>query len=173
MESNSLRNKSNALSRRRIARAAWLAVFAFVPSGNAMLFSQTASGVPAATGSCTLIVHVTGVRNQKGVIGGALFTSSDGWPEDESKAFAHGPFPITGKTATLTFKHLPSGRYGVVVLHDENSNKKLDRNFLGIPKEGFGFANNPRVLLSAPSIDKAWVDVSCPATETTIALIYK
>lgn len=125
------------------------------------------------TGSCTLIVHVTGVRNQKGVVGGALFTSGNGWPEDETKSFAHGPFPITGSTATLTFRHLPARRYGVVVLHDENSNKKLDRNFFGVPKEGFGFANNPRVLLSAPSIDKAWVNVTCPVTETTIKLIYK
>ena len=43
----------------------------------------------------------------------------------------------------------------------------------GIPKEGFGFTNNPHVLLSAPSFDTAAITVSCPTTETTIHLIYK
>ena len=26
--------------------------------------------------------------------------------------------------------------------HDENSNEELDTNFIGIPKEGFGFSND-------------------------------
>jgi len=143
-------------------------------SATAPGFAQSqALGPLAAGGECTLTVHVTGVRNHRGVVGGAVFASSAGWPEDETKAVAHAPFPIEGSTATLTFPHLAPGRYGVVVLHDENSNKKLDRNFLGIPKEGFGFGNNPRVLLSAPPFDRAAIDVRCPSTETEIALIYK
>jgi uncharacterized protein (DUF2141 family) len=68
---------------------------------------------------------------------------------------------------------VPPGRYGVVVIHDENSNMKLDRNFFGIPKEGFGFANNPRVVLSAPSFQAGSVAVKFPTTEIAIRLIYK
>jgi uncharacterized protein (DUF2141 family) len=43
----------------------------------------------------------------------------------------------------------------------------------GIPKEGFGFANNPHVALSAPAFKVALVHVLCPATETAIHLQYK
>jgi uncharacterized protein (DUF2141 family) len=50
---------------------------------------------------------------------------------------------------------------------------KLDRNFFGIPKEGFGFSNNPRVVFVAPSFQAAVVAVSCPATQLDIRLIYK
>jgi uncharacterized protein (DUF2141 family) len=60
-----------------------------------------------------------------------------------------------------------------VVLHDENENKKLDRNLLQVPKEGFGFANNPHVFLAAPPIEKATIPVTCPSTTTEVRLIYK
>lgn len=81
--------------------------------------------------------------------------------------------PITGNDAVLQFEHVPPGRYAIAVLHDENSNHRLDRNFFGVPKEGFGFANNPHVALSAPSWRAASVEVTCPATTVNIQLIYK
>jgi len=121
---------------------------------------------------CTLRIHVTGFRNDKGKAGGVIFASPAGWPEDRSKAVAHGGFDIHNEQVTEEFE-VPPGRYGIAVIHDENANQKLDRNFLGIPKEGFGFANNPRVLLSAPSFQAASAEVSCPATEIQIRLIYK
>lgn len=83
-----------------------------------------------------------------------------------------GGFPIANKQAQEIFQ-VPPGRYGVVVIHDENSNMKLDRNFFGVPKEGFGFSNNPRVVVSAPSFQAASVAVRCPSTQVDIRLIYK
>ncbi|HTW47215.1 MAG TPA: DUF2141 domain-containing protein [Acidobacteriaceae bacterium] len=121
---------------------------------------------------CTLRIHVTGFRNNKGDAGGTVFASANGWPEQNSKSVVHGPFPIANQQATEEF-HLPAGKYAVAVIHDENMNHKLDRNFLGIPKEGFGFANNPKVGLSAPSFETAVTQVSCPVTEIEIRLIYK
>jgi uncharacterized protein (DUF2141 family) len=121
---------------------------------------------------CTLRIHVTGFRNNKGDAGGTVFASADGWPEQNSKSVVHGPFLIANQQATEEF-HLPAGKYAVAVIHDENMNHKLDRNFLGIPKEGFGFANNPKVALSAPSFETAATQVSCPVTEIEIRLIYK
>lgn len=128
---------------------------------------------PAAAGNCSLVIHVTGFRNTKGLLGAELFTSSAGWPEDVSKSFRHNHFPIQGDHATARFDHIPPGKYGVVVLHDENENRKLDRNIFMVPKEGFGFANNPHVLLIAPPIEKATIPVTCPVTTTDIRLIYK
>lgn len=121
---------------------------------------------------CTLRIHVTGFRNNKGDAGGTVFASADGWPEQNNKSVVHGPFPIVNNQATEEF-HLPAGKYAVAVIHDENMNHKLDKNFLGIPREGFGFANNPKVLMSAPSFQAAATQVSCPVTEIEIRLIYK
>lgn len=144
--------------------------FAGCVLGAAMaLMVHTAAAQPA---TCSLTIHVDGFRNQKGDLGVSLFNSPEGWPEQNDKSFRHRPFPFSGNQTTVTLD-VPPGRYGVVVLHDENSNHKLDRNFLGIPKEGFGFSNNPKVYLSAPGFDAAAMQVVCPTTETYIHLIYK
>jgi len=128
--------------------------------------------VAAGKTLCTLQLHVTGFRDNKGTAGGLVFASSNGWPEDRNQSIVQGGFPIAAREATETFR-VPPGRYAAVVIHDENSNMKLDRNFFGIPKEGFGFSNNPRVAFSAPSFQAAAVAVSCPVTQLEIRLIYK
>ena len=123
---------------------------------------------------CTLRIHVDGLRNSTGVVGAVIFASPDGWPEDTSRSVHHWPTPIPpGAREATAVWNLPPGNYGVAVIHDENKNKKLDRNFLGIPKEGFGFANNPHVGLSAPPFSAAIVHVTCPVTEINIHLQYK
>ncbi len=131
-----------------------------------------AIGQTPAADSCKLVVHIDGFRNQKGDAGVTIFSSPDGWPENNQKAFLHGGHPFTGDRTTVELQ-LPAGRYAVAALHDENSNHKLDRNMIGWPKEGFGFSNNPKVGLTAPSFDSAAIQVTCPVTETTIHLIYK
>ncbi len=133
----------------------------------------SALAADAGTGNCSLTIHVSGFRNTTGDLGVALFRTPDGWPENVDKSYRHGPFPIEGDHGTARFDHLPPGRYGVVVLHDENGNKKLDRNFLLVPKEGFGFANNPRIALVAPGFEKATIPVTCPSTSIDVRLIYK
>jgi uncharacterized protein (DUF2141 family) len=128
---------------------------------------------PARSQSCSLTLHVDGFRNQKGVIGCAVFKNSKGWPEQDDDAFTRAAIPITSGTAVLSFQHVPAGRYGIACLHDENANHHLDRNFFRIPKEGFGFANNPRVVFAPPSWREASVEVACPSTRVDIHLIYK
>ena len=142
----------------------------FLVARPTLAHQSTPAAAPTLT--CNLVVHIDGFRNQKGDAGLSIFNSPDGWPEDNDKAFTHGPHPFSGTRTTITLQ-VPPGRYALAALHDENSNHKLDRNFFGIPKEGFGFSNNPHVLLTAPSFNTAAMQVTCPTTETTIHLIYK
>jgi len=132
------------------------------------------TGLPtlSQTTPCAVTIHVEGFRNQKGDLGMTVFKSADGWPEDNTKALQHGGYPFSGDKASVKLD-LPAGRYAFAVIHDENSNHKLDRNFVGFPKEGFGFSNNPKVYLTAPGFSAAAAEVTCPATDITIHLIYK
>lgn len=133
--------------------------------------AQSAASSPS---TCALRIHVDGFRNTRGNLGTTVFASPGGWPEDNARSFRHGPAPIDPATRTaVAVWDLPPGNYAVAAIHDENSNHKLDRSILGIPKEGFGFANNPHVVLTAPSFQAALVHVACPATDITIHLIYK
>lgn len=124
---------------------------------------------------CTLYIHLDGLRNSKGNVATIIFATSDGWPENASKAFRAGvaAIPAGQRQTTVAWENVPAGEYGVAAIHDENRNNKLDRNFLGIPKEGFGFANNPRVLMGPAPFEQSLVHVTCPVTETTIHMQYK
>lgn len=157
------------LSRARsfAALIALIIVAGLCPAG--FCFAQTSKQ------ACTLRIHVDGLRNHKGVVGAVVFTSAAGWPEDVTKSYRNQAAPIDAATRSVTvvIEDLPPGDYGIVVLHDENENMKLDRNIFGFPKEGFGFANNPHVGLRAPPFTSAVMHVACPTTDTTIHVIYK
>ena len=47
---------------------------------------------------------------------------------------------------------LEPGKYGISLMDDENFNGKMDFNFIGIPKEGFGFSNYYHSGLSKPKL---------------------
>lgn len=132
------------------------------------VYSAPAPGEPL----CALHLHITGFRNNVGTAGGLVFATPAGWPGNVAKTIVHGGVPIDDRQAELTFQ-VPPGRYAAVVIHDENSNMKLDRNLFGVPKEGFGFSNNRGVVFSAPSFQSAEAAVACPATNLEIKLIYK
>lgn len=146
--------------------------------GRSIVAMSIAALLPAfadAQTGCTLRIHVDGLRNNKGNIGTVVYKSADGWPDDNAKAYRIGPTPIAadGHSGTAVWENLPEGDYGVSAIHDENSNNKLDKNFLGIPKEGFGFANNPKIGWGPAPFKAALVHVGCPETEIEIHMIYK
>ena len=67
---------------------------------------------------------------------------------------------VVQKIDTLPFStkisNLQPGIYAVKFFHDSNSNGKLDMNWMGIPKEGFGFSNNAYGMFM-PKNFKEWL----------------
>jgi uncharacterized protein (DUF2141 family) len=162
-------------SRKCVPATAALTVCLLASQSLSSLAQTAPSTNQTVSSGCTLRVHVDGFRNARGNLGTILFTSPAGWPENKAKAFRAGPAPIdkTSRIAVAVWPNLPPGNYAVAAIHDENSNARLDRSFLGIPREGFGFANNPHVGLSAPPFRAAIVRVACPTTDIAIHLQYK
>lgn len=52
----------------------------------------------------------------------------------------------------IIIKDLKPDSYSFKYFHDENMNKEMDTNFIGIPKEGFGFSNNAKAKFGAPDL---------------------
>lgn len=102
-----------------------------------------------------LSVTVTGLRNNKGYVLVSLFSSSAGFPDKPEKAVRRAKITISNKTSVCSFSGLPAGTYAVAILHDENGDQKMNTNFFGIPKEGYGFSNNVMGSLGPPSYRKA------------------
>jgi uncharacterized protein (DUF2141 family) len=102
-----------------------------------------------------LTIYVDGVRNNVGTIGMLVFNSPDGWPDTLNKAIRGTKVPAVQGSTVIRLNNLPEADYGVLVIHDENGNDKLDRDWKGIPREQWGMSNNPRVLFSAPTFQQA------------------
>ena len=122
-----------------------------------------------------LTVEVTGLRSTKGSVVFSLFAGPDGFPDQGEKTVASGQSPIMAdKTALFIFPKLAPSLYAVTLFHDENTNGKLDTKTFGIPKEGFGFSNNPKIRIGPPRFkDTAFVITGAGNERTiTVALVH-
>jgi len=135
-----------------------------------MRFSLTCFLVLVATSAVAqLEIIVKNIKNDKGDVRVGLFKDKESF----LKNAAYGKVVKSTKgELKVIFDNLPDGTYGISVIHDENSNEKLDTNMIGIPKEGFGFGNNSMGTFGPPSFEKASVAVEPGKTSTSISLKY-
>ena len=59
----------------------------------------------------------------------------------------------------VVFSDIPHGKYSIRLYHDINGNKILDKNIFGVPKDPYGYSNNARAKLSAPSWEDAMFEL--------------
>lgn len=86
------------------------------------------------------------------------------------KGFKSMISPIENKSCTITFKNVPNGIYAISFFHDENENKKMDTNFLGIPKEDYGCSNNAKGFMGPPKWEDAKFEINNESITQTITL---
>lgn len=85
---------------------------------------------------------ISGVRNDKGFIRGAAFAKNDGaFPDDPKRAYALAESKAQRGTVELLFKDINLSPCAFSFFHDEKDIKTLEKNFLGIPKQGIGVSN--------------------------------
>ena len=128
-------------------------IVVFVLSVFLPVFAQT------STKDFTLSIVVEGMSSDEGNLGVLVFNNAKGWPEDRQVALRDIAVPAQKGTQVLKVPDLPPGKYAVALIHDLNKNHKLDKNFLGVPKEQWGMSNNPHATIKAPPIEKAMFPV--------------
>jgi uncharacterized protein (DUF2141 family) len=99
----------------------------------------------------TLTVVIRNIRNDKGTVAAALYQSDE---EFMKKTWQTRSAPSRKGEVQLVFENIPAGEYAISVMHDVNKNGELDKNALGIPKEGFGFSNDAAGTFGPPGFDK-------------------
>jgi uncharacterized protein (DUF2141 family) len=122
--------------------------------------SIAALGSQAQSKNTTIQVDVEKIKNSTGMMACALFNAADGFPDVQAKSFQYVYVPINSGVASCEFKDVAAGTYAVSVFHDENDNKKLDKNFVGMPLEGYGVSNNIRHMMSAPGFKESSFQVN-------------
>lgn len=118
---------------------------------------------------CTLTVKINGISDINGNIRIGLYNNAEKFPDvgGEYKVYK---FNVTATAMTYSIS-LPQGTYALALFHDENSDGECNTNWLGIPTEGYGFSNNVKPVISAPSFDDVKITVNKNMT-ISIDLIY-
>lgn len=102
-----------------------------------------------------LHLKITNLRNNQGKVRICLYQSGDGFPSRPEKAYRIARADIQQGSSEATFTDLPLGEYAVALIHDENDNQKMDSNFVGIPREGYGTSNNAGATFGPPKFKDA------------------
>jgi uncharacterized protein (DUF2141 family) len=101
----------------------------------------------------SVLIEVSGFKNTRGTLNCRLFTKAADFPDGDGIVTLR--VPITGSNTSCSFSIVEPGTYAIAVVHDENGNGKLDKNFVGVPSEGYGVSNNKTYALSAPKWDES------------------
>ena len=103
--------------------------------------------------AANLTVTVEQVRNSKGEIRFSIFNLPSQFPQGDE--LDSKDVPARPGFVTVQFYNLIPGAYAVAIHHDENSDGEMNTNFIGLPKEGYGFSNNAQVNFSPPVFEAA------------------
>src|SRR5687767_1389684 len=118
-------------------------------------------------------VEILDIRNSVGAVACALFEGPKGFPT-EFLRFATNIMMVKVRAtkATCDFADIAPGTYALAVIHDENRDGELATNLMGMPKEGYGFSNDAKGTLGAPSFEAASFSYNGQSLNMTIALQY-
>jgi uncharacterized protein (DUF2141 family) len=139
--------------------------FAFL----AIMLSGTSTSQPQEPGVTeTLLVTVKGLKAGEGNIRVAVFDHAHREEFPEGEYVLSAEVPAAKEQVTVTIANVAPGEYAIAVIQDLNENKKLDRNFLKIPKEPYGFSGAWKK--GAASFEQALIDTETDGFEITIEL---
>ena len=128
---------------------------------------------PTSKGSGTLKIKFQGIKTTSGDIYLSIYKSDKGFPSDSRQALRREKVSATAASKGLTLDALPFGTYAISFFYDANGNGKLDKDFLGIPKEAYGFSNNAHGSFGPPSFSKAKFHFSTDGQTTTLVALGK
>jgi len=138
----------------------------------ALLAMAALGALTGATSGTSITVTVTDLRNTKGVVRACLTTLEKGFPKCHGDASAQSIVADTAQDLTLTFENVAPGRYAIALLHDENNNGKLDRALMMMPREGYGFSRDAKVVMGPPKFKAAAFDVAGEPLKQAIKMRY-
>lgn len=159
---------------KKLTLAAALALVLCGCQSTSSLSINAANATPA-----DLTVVIENVTNLQGQLIVTLHDNSVSYHADDniydkdSRFFKSQVVTPNMPTTTVTFKGIPSGRYAINVVHDEDKDGKLDRMvfpFLGMPSEPYALSNNIYDTFSKGDFEDALITLQAPGNEVHLKL---
>lgn len=116
-----------------------------------LVFAAPAAAAPPS-GEAELVIHIRAVSPLGGIMRLGLYDSAGYRDDGEPVAFADVP-ARNGETV-ITLKDITPGVYAIEAYQDVNSNDRMDKSWVGLPLEPYGFSRDARPLLSKPGFDQ-------------------
>lgn len=115
-----------------------------------------------------LRVEITNIRKGQGKLWIAMFRPGE--KMDAERPSIYKIVDVAGKGAQVAEFDLEPGSYALAVYHDLNNNQVLDKNFVGIPKEPYGFSNDFRPKFSPPKFQDCAFQLPANGAEISVKL---
>ncbi|MDJ1184538.1 DUF2141 domain-containing protein [Roseofilum casamattae] len=152
----------------------WLGVV-LIAAGLGLSTGQLARAQSPSDTGRTLSIEVTGLNaDKKGQVCVRLYEAAANFPTGDEGVTHQDCHPVTADRDRFEFTDVGCQTCAIALLHDTNGNRKMDTNFFGIPKEGFGFSNNPIVSRKtrAPDFQRASFPFPGSSMQVTIGVKY-
>jgi uncharacterized protein (DUF2141 family) len=134
----------------------------------ALLALSAASTLTSTAVAGELTIEISGVIPDGGKVYVAVYDRAETFPRSGRQQVGQ-VLDSADNHLTVRFRELPPGEYAAVAFQDVNGNGELDKNFLGIPREPYGFSNGARGAAGPPKFSAAAVTLN-PDGTTTIVL---
>ena len=121
-----------------------------------LIFSQEGNSkfyITDLRGDISLEIKINNLESNKGPIYIRILD------ENENPVIV-GTSTVINYSAEISFDSISPGKYAIQFFHDENENKKMDFNLIGIPKEKFGSSNNVKPVLGPPKFEKMLINLN-------------
>lgn len=105
----------------------------------------------------TVELQFSNLKSMEGQILVAFFEEEDSFLDETDLSFIVSMDELSENAVRL--EGIPKGAYAISIIHDKNKNMELDKGGWGIPKEPFGFSNNPRLFMGPPKFEDCLVEV--------------
>lgn len=138
-------------------------------SGGAHPAPAGCTGTPSDT---WINVAVEGLRSSSGLVAITLYADNSRKFLVKNGSLYVGRVPAHAGTTTGCIFVPKPGVYAIAIYHDENGNQLFDRTGIGLPAEGYGFANNPSTLAGLPSFQSVRLAIPKSGLLTRVRIKY-
>jgi uncharacterized protein (DUF2141 family) len=120
-----------------------------------------------------LKVEISNIDNTEGMVLISIYDQEDNFPYQPFKTYRVEKESLVDGRLEYFIQDIKPGVYAITLLDDKNKNNDMDKTWLGIPKEGYGFSNNVKPsLLGAPPFEKCTFKIEQDLVKIKITMQY-
>jgi uncharacterized protein (DUF2141 family) len=134
-----------------LALVAMVVMFFFIPGISFLV--KAANRNHTSIGAKKLTVVIRNIKYKNTIRIGVFASAKDFLKDTQTFKDYSISVPENQTSVSLVIDDLPEGEYAIALYQDRNEDKRLNRNFLGIPTEPFGVSNNIKPMFAPPSYD--------------------